>query len=162
MFFWNSLAFSMIQRMLAIWFLVPRPFLKPACWEGLGAGGEGDDRGWGACVASPTQWTWVWVNSGSWWWTGRPGVLRFMVSQSRTPLSDFTFTFHFQALEKEMAIHSGVLAWRIPGMGEPGGLPSMGLHRVGHNWSNSAHIYIYIYMLYILICIIYNIWYIYI
>ena len=48
------------------------------CWEGLGAGGEGDDRGWDGWMASPTQWTWVWVNSGSWWWTGRPGVLGFM------------------------------------------------------------------------------------
>ena len=53
-------------------------------------------------------------------------------------LSDFTFTFHFNALEKEMAAHSSVLAWRIPGMGEPGGLPSMGSHRVGHDWSDSA------------------------
>ena len=48
------------------------------CWEGLGAGGEGDDRGWDGWMASTTWWTWVWVNSGSWWWTGRPGVLRFM------------------------------------------------------------------------------------
>ena len=51
------------------------------CWEGLGAGGEGDDRKWDGWMASPTQWTWVWVNSGSWWWTGRPGVLWFMGSQ---------------------------------------------------------------------------------
>ena len=51
------------------------------CWEGLGAGGEGDNRGWDGWMASLTQWTWVWVNSGSWWWTGRPGVLRFMGSQ---------------------------------------------------------------------------------
>ena len=51
------------------------------CWEGLGAGGEGDDRGWDGWMASPTQWTWVWVNSGRWWWTGRPGVLWFMGSQ---------------------------------------------------------------------------------
>ena len=51
------------------------------CWEGLGAGGEGDDRGWDGWMASPTQWTWVWVNSRSWWWTERPGVLRFMGSQ---------------------------------------------------------------------------------
>ena len=51
------------------------------CWEGLGAGGEGDDRGWDGWKASPTRWTWVWVNSGSWWWTGRPGMLRFMGSQ---------------------------------------------------------------------------------
>ena len=53
----------------------------PWCWEGLGAGGEGDDRGWDGWMASPTQWTWVWVNSRSWWWTGRTGVLRFMGSQ---------------------------------------------------------------------------------
>ena len=51
------------------------------CWEGLRAGGEGDDRGWDGWMASLTQWTWVWVSSGSWWWTGRPGVLRFMGSQ---------------------------------------------------------------------------------
>ena len=51
------------------------------CWEGLGAGGEGDDRGWDGWMASQTRWTWVWVNSGSWWWTGRPGALRFMGSQ---------------------------------------------------------------------------------
>ena len=55
------------------------------------------------------------------------------VAESRTRLSDFTFTFHFHALEKEMATHSSVLAWRIPGMGEPSGLLSMGLHRVGHD-----------------------------
>ena len=51
---------------------------KPWCWEGLGAGGEGDDRRWDGWMASPTGWMWVWVNSGSWWWTGRPGVLQFM------------------------------------------------------------------------------------
>ena len=55
------------------------------------------------------------------------------VSECQTQLSDFTFTFHFHALEKEMATHSRVLACRIPGTGEPGGLPSMGSHRVGHN-----------------------------
>ena len=55
------------------------------------------------------------------------------VTEGQTRLSDFIFTFHFHALEKEMATHSSVLAWRIPGMGEPGGLPSMGSHRVGHD-----------------------------
>ena len=60
------------------------------------------------------------------------------VAKSRTWLSDFTFTFHFHALEKEMATHSSVLAWRILGTAEPGGLPSMGLHRVRHNWSDLA------------------------
>ena len=59
-------------------------------------------------------------------------------AKSQTRLSDFTFTFHFHASEKEMATHPSVLAWRIPGMGEPGGLLSMGSHRVGHDWSDSA------------------------
>ena len=60
------------------------------------------------------------------------------VAEGQTQLSDFTFTFHFHALEKEMATHSNVLAWRIPGTGEPGGLPSMGSHRVRHDWSDLA------------------------
>ena len=60
------------------------------------------------------------------------------VAKSRTQLSDFTFTFHFYALEKEMATHSSVLAWKIPGTGKPGGPPSMGSHRVRHDWSNLA------------------------
>ena len=60
------------------------------------------------------------------------------VARSRTRLSDFTFTFHFHALEKEMAPHSSVLAWRIPGTGEPGGLPSLGSHRVRHDSSDLA------------------------
>ena len=63
------------------------------------------------------------------------------VAKSRTRPSDFTFTFHLHALEKEMATHSSVLAWRIPGTGEPGGLPSMGSHRVGNNRSGLAYRY---------------------
>ena len=69
---------------------------------------------------------------GAWW------AAVHAVAKSRTRLSDFTFTFHFHALEKEMATHSSVLAWRIPGTGEPGGLPSMGSHRVRHDWSYTA------------------------
>ena len=65
-------------------------------------------------------------------WMEEPGRLQSMGSL-RVRLSDFTFTFHFHASEKEMATHSSVLAWRIPGMREPGGLPSMGLQRVGHD-----------------------------
>ena len=61
-----------------------------------------------------------------------------VVAKSRTRLSDFTFTFHFHALEEEMTTHSSVLAWRIPGTAGPGGLPSMGLHRVRHDWSDLA------------------------
>ena len=71
-------------------------------------------------------------------WAEEPGGLQSLGSLSRTQLSDFTFTFHFHALEKEMATHSSVLAWRIRGKGEPGGLPAMGSHRVGHDWSDLA------------------------
>ena len=70
---------------------------------------------------------------GGAWWAAVHGV-----TKSWTQLSDFTFTFHFHALEKEMAIHSSVLAWRIPGTGELGGLPSVRLHRVGHDCSDLA------------------------
>ena len=67
------------------------------------------------------------------WWAAAHGV-----SKSQTRLSDFAFAFHFPAFEKEMATHSSVLAWRIPGTGEPGGLLSLGSHRVGHDWSDLA------------------------
>ena len=70
---------------------------------------------------------------GGAWWAAVHGV-----AKSQTRLSDFTFTFHFHTSEKEMATHSSVLAWRIPRTGELGGLPSMGSHRVGHNWSDLA------------------------
>ena len=81
---WNSNTLATSCKELPHW-------KRPWCWEGLGAGVEGDDRGWDGWMASPTRWTWVWVNSGSWWWTGRPGVLRFMESQkSQTRLSNRT------------------------------------------------------------------------
>ena len=71
---WNSNTLATSCEELIHW-------KRPWCWEGLGAGGEGDNRGWDGWMASPIRWTWVWVNSGRWWWTGRPGVLRFMGSQ---------------------------------------------------------------------------------
>ena len=71
---------------------------------------------------------------GGAWWAAVHGV-----AKSQTRLSDFTFTFHFHALEKEMATHSSVLAWRIPGTEEPDGLPFMGSHRIGHDWVTSFH-----------------------
>ena len=73
-----------------------------------------------SCLENPTE-------GGAWWATVHG------VAKSWTRLSDFTFTLHFHALEKEMATHSSVLAWRVSGTGEPGGLPSMGSHRVGHD-----------------------------
>ena len=75
---------------------------------------------------------------GAAWWAAVHGVAKSCIR-----LSDFTFTFHFDTLEKEMATHSSVLGWRIPGMGEPGGLPSMGLHRVGHDLSDLAAVALY-------------------
>ena len=78
-----------------------------------------------SCLANPMD--------GGAWWAAVHGV-----EKSRTWLSYFAFTFHCHALEKEMATHSSILAWRIPGTGEPGGLPSMGSHRVGHDWSDLA------------------------
>ena len=69
------------------------------------------------------------MDEGAWWATLHG------VAKNRTWLSNFTFTFHFHTLKKEMATRSSVLAWRIPGTGEPGGLPSVGSHRVGHDWS---------------------------
>ena len=68
---WNS-------NTLATWCKELTHLKRPWCWERLRAGREGDDRGWDCWMASPTQWTWVWVDSGNWWWTGRPGVLQFM------------------------------------------------------------------------------------
>ena len=78
-----------------------------------------------SCLENP-------MDGGAWW----PAV--HGVAKSWTRLSDFTFPFHFHASEKEMATHPSVLAWRIPGTGEPGGLPSVGSHRVGHEGSNLA------------------------
>ena len=84
--------------------------------------GNGTPLQWGgkSCLENP-------MDGGAW----KAAV--HGVAEGRTRLSDFTFIFHFDALEKEMATHSSVLAWRIPGMGEPGGLPSMGSQRVGHD-----------------------------
>ena len=109
-----------------------------------------------SCLANPMD--------GGAWWAAVHGV-----SKSQTQLNDFTFTFHFHALEKEIATHSSVLAWRIPGTGKPGGLPSMGSHRVGHNWSHLAaaaaylffqtpHIYVNIWYLFPLSDLLHSLW----
>ena len=87
--------------------------------RGVDAEGNGTPLQY-SCLENPMD--------GGAWWAAVHGV-----AKSQTRLSNFTFTLHFYALEKEMATHSSVLAWRIPGTGEPGGLPSMGSHRVGHD-----------------------------
>ena len=79
---------------------------------GIGAGREGDDNGWDGWMASPTWWTWVWVNSGSWWWTGRSGVLRFMGLQSRTRLSDWTEQIYLY-LSIYLSIYVILKSWHV-------------------------------------------------
>ena len=75
---WKDWCWSWNSKTLATWCKELIHWKRSWCWERLRIGGEGDDRGWDGCMASPTQWTWVWVDSGSWWWTGRPSVLQFM------------------------------------------------------------------------------------
>ena len=101
---------------------IPSPILPPGNHQVITEDfGEGDGTPLQySCLENP-------MDGGSWW------AAVHGVAKSRTRLRDFPFTFHFHALEKEMATHSSVLAWRIPGTGEPGGLSSMGLHRVGHD-----------------------------
>ena len=77
----EGLMLKLKLQYLASWGKELTHWKRPWCWERLRAGGEGADREWDGWMTSPTQWTWVWVNFGSWWWTGRPGVLRFMVLQ---------------------------------------------------------------------------------
>ena len=93
-----------------------RDLSYPAVFEGEGNGNLPQY----SCLENPMD--------GRAWWAAVHGV-----AESWTQQSDFTFNFHFHAMEKEVATHSSVLAWRIPGTGEPGGLPSMGSHRVGHD-----------------------------
>ena len=97
--------------------------IAPSYFHCVGKGTYGEGNGTPlqySCLENP-------MDRGAWW------AAVHGVAKSWTRLSDFTFTFHFPALEKEMATHSSVLAWRIPGTGEPGGLPSMGSNRVGHD-----------------------------
>ena len=75
---WKDWCWCWNTNTLATWCEELTYLKRPWCWERLRAGGEGDDRGWDGWMASPTQWTWVWVDFGSWWWTGRPGVLQSM------------------------------------------------------------------------------------
>ena len=161
---WNS-------NTLATWCEELTHWKRLWCWKRLRAGGEGDDRGWDGWMASLTQWTWVWVGSRRWWWTGRPGVLQFMGSQrvrhgwaselnwielnwttvslglpcssrvkSSPAMQETTVWFLGQEdpLEKGMAIHSSILAWKIPWIEETGGLQSVGSQRVGHYWATNT------------------------
>ena len=78
---WRDWCWNWNSNTLATWWEVLTHLKRPWCWERLEAGGEGDNRGWDGWMASPIRWKWVWVDSGSWWWTGRPCLLQFMWSQ---------------------------------------------------------------------------------
>ena len=78
---WKDWCWSWSSNTLATWCKELAHLKRPWCWQRLKVGGEGDSRGWDGWIASPTQWTWVWISSGSWWWTGKPGVLQSMGSQ---------------------------------------------------------------------------------
>ena len=158
---WKNWCWSWNSNTLATWCEELTHWKRPWCCEGLGAGGEGDDRGWDGWIASPTRWTWVWVNSWSWWWTGRPSVLRFMGLQevwhdwvtepnwtevllAQTvkclPImreTRFPSLGREDPLEKEMATHSSIISWKTPWTEEPGRLQSIGSQRVRHDWATS-------------------------
>ena len=92
---WKDWCWSWNSNTLATWCEELSHLKRPWCWEGLRAGGEGDNRGRDGWMASPTRWTRVWVNSGSWWWTGRPGVLRFMGLQRVRHTERLNWTLSF-------------------------------------------------------------------
>ena len=87
---WEDWCWSWNSNTLVTWCKELTHLRRPWCWERLRAGGEGDDRGWDGWMASPTQWTWVWVNSGSWWCTGKPGALLSVGHKRWTELSAWT------------------------------------------------------------------------
>ena len=115
------------------------------CWEGLWAGGEGDNRGWDGWMASQTRWTWVWVNSVVGDGQGGLACCNSWVAKSRTRLSDWTELNWCTRPEKAMAPHSSTLAWKIPWMKEHGGLQSMGSRRVRHDWVTSLSPFAFMY-----------------
>ena len=109
---WSSNTLATCCKELTLW-------KRPWCWERLKAGGEGDDRGWNDWIASPTLWTWFWVGSGSWWWTGKPGMFQSMGSQRVTQLSwtqlsdwteltDFSITFAKECTYKSFFFFLGM------------------------------------------------------
>ena len=105
-FLWKDWCWSWNSNTLATWCEELTHLKRPWCWERLRAG-EGDNRRWDGWIASPTQWTWVWVDSGSWWWTGRPGVLRF--TESQRVGHDWATELNWTLFPKRMVIQSQYL-----------------------------------------------------
>ena len=103
---WRDWCWSWNSNTLTTWWEELTHLKRLWCWERFRAGGEGDDRGWDGWMASPTQWAWFWVDSRSWWWTGRPGVLRFMGSERGTRLRDWTELKKKKILQKDFGPQS--------------------------------------------------------
>ena len=121
---WNPQFYFLYIHNLALWKVSSISIVSSTAYVPVTGEGNGTPLQY-SCLENP-------MDGGARW------AAVHAVPKSWAQLSDFTFTFPFHALEKEMATHSSVLAWRIPGTGEPGGLPSMGSHRVGHDWSDLA------------------------
>ena len=115
---WKDWCRSWNSSTLATWCKELTHLKRPWCWERLKAGGEGDDRGWDGWMASPTQWTWLWVVSGSWWWTGRPGVLQSMgsqgVRQNWVTELNWTSEFFWLAFNWNIFLHLFILCLYVP------------------------------------------------
>ena len=110
-FLWSEWCWSWKSSTLATSCEELTHWQRLGCWEGLGAGGEGDDRGWDGWMSSLTQWTWVWVNSGSWWWTGRPGVLWFLGLQRVS--HNWATELNWTELNQIHSWYSKLRNWRI-------------------------------------------------
>ena len=134
---WKDWCWSWNSNTFTTWYKELTYLKRPSCWERLKVGGEGNNRGWDGWMASPTQWTWAWVNSRSWWWTGRPGMLQSMGSQrvghdwvtelnwTELPAVKESLGWSLgqeHPLEREMAAHSSILACKIPWTEEPSGI----------------------------------------
>ena len=141
---WKDWCWSWNSNISATWCEEELTHLKrPWCWKRLKAEGEGDDRRWDGWMASPTRWTWVWVSSGSWWWTGKPGMLQSMGSQrvGHDWVTELNWTKSYpdgiNSFSRHLSNSGFVLqkgsGWgiKIPWTEEPGGLQSMRSQRVG-------------------------------
>ena len=157
---------SWYSNTLDNWCVEPTHLKRPWCWERLKAGEERDDRGWDGWMASPTRWTWVWVSSGSWWWTGglacrspwghkesntterlnwtewsHVSLVTQMVKNPSAVQKTWVWSLGQEdALEKGMTTHFSILAWKIPWTSEePGRRQPMGSQRVRHDWMTNTH-----------------------
>ena len=138
---WKDWCWSWSSNTLPTWCVEPSHYKRPYWWERLKAGREGDNTRQDGWMVSPTQWTWVWASFGSWWWTGKPGVLQSIRSQrvrdnwaTEQQNHDIAYVF-WEGNGNSLQYY----AWRISWAEELGGLQCMGSQKVRHAWSNLEH-----------------------